>query len=64
MSYVTEGALDLENHENQDIMLEVDKQFVSQESQMENTLNIHEDTNKIMLSITIRTNKGTKYLKT
>ncbi|XP_004587278.2 nuclear receptor coactivator 7 isoform X1 [Ochotona princeps] len=43
------GALDLETCEKQDIMPEVDKQSGSPESQMENTLNIHEDLDKVKL---------------
>ncbi|XP_032263826.1 nuclear receptor coactivator 7 isoform X4 [Phoca vitulina] len=43
------GALDLETREKQDIMPEVDKQSGSPESQVENTLNIHEDLDKVKL---------------
>uniref|UniRef100_A0A2K6PNG5 Nuclear receptor coactivator 7 n=1 Tax=Rhinopithecus roxellana TaxID=61622 RepID=A0A2K6PNG5_RHIRO len=43
------GALDLETCEKQDIMPEVDKQSGSPESWVENTLNIHEDLDKIKL---------------
>ncbi|XP_012516242.1 PREDICTED: nuclear receptor coactivator 7 [Propithecus coquereli] len=43
------GALDLEACEKQDIMPEVDKQSGSPESQVENTLNIHEDLDKVKL---------------
>nr|XP_045014290.1 nuclear receptor coactivator 7 isoform X2 [Jaculus jaculus] len=43
------GALDLEACEKQDIVPEVDKQSGSPESQVENTLNIHEDLNKVKL---------------
>ncbi|XP_045698702.1 nuclear receptor coactivator 7 isoform X1 [Phyllostomus hastatus] len=43
------GALDLETCEKQDEMPEVDKQSGSPESQMENTLNIHEDLDKVKL---------------
>ncbi|XP_036995509.2 nuclear receptor coactivator 7 isoform X3 [Artibeus jamaicensis] len=43
------GALDLESCEKQDKMPEVDKQSGSPESQMENTLNIHEDLDKVKL---------------
>lgn len=43
------GALDLETCEKQDKMLEVDKQSGSPESQVENTLNIHEDLDKVKL---------------
>lgn len=43
------GALDLETCEKQDKMPEVDKQSGSPESQMENTLNIHEDLDKVKL---------------
>lgn len=43
------GALDLETCEKQDIMPEVDKQSGSPESQVENTLNIHEDLDKVKL---------------
>nr|XP_035152519.2 nuclear receptor coactivator 7 isoform X2 [Callithrix jacchus]XP_054110389.1 nuclear receptor coactivator 7 isoform X2 [Callithrix jacchus] len=42
-------ALDLETCEKQDIMPEVDKQSGSPESQVENTLNIHEDLDKVKL---------------
>ncbi|XP_053447500.1 nuclear receptor coactivator 7 isoform X1 [Nycticebus coucang] len=43
------GALDLETCEKQDIMPEVDKQSGSPDSQVENTLNIHEDLDKVKL---------------
>lgn len=43
------GALDLEACEKQDEVPEVDKQSGSPESQMENTLNIHEDLDKVKL---------------
>lgn len=43
------GALDLETCEKQDKMPEVDKQPGSPESQVENTLNIHEDLDKVKL---------------
>lgn len=43
------GALDLETCEKQDKMPEVDKQSGSPESQVENTLNIHEDLDKVTL---------------
>ena len=43
------GALDLETCEKQDKMPEVDKQSGSPESQMENTLTIHEDLDKVKL---------------
>ncbi|XP_026942890.1 nuclear receptor coactivator 7 isoform X4 [Sagmatias obliquidens] len=43
------GTLDLETCEKQDIMPEVDKQSGSPESQVENTLNIHEDLDKVKL---------------
>uniref|UniRef100_A0A8C0LCM1 Nuclear receptor coactivator 7 n=1 Tax=Canis lupus dingo TaxID=286419 RepID=A0A8C0LCM1_CANLU len=43
------GALDLETREKQDTMPEVDKQSGSPESQVENTLNIHEDLDKVKL---------------
>ncbi|XP_036901710.1 nuclear receptor coactivator 7 isoform X3 [Sturnira hondurensis] len=43
------GALDLETCEKQDKMPEVDKQSGSPESQMENTVNIHEDLDKVKL---------------
>ncbi|XP_010358499.2 nuclear receptor coactivator 7 isoform X2 [Rhinopithecus roxellana] len=43
------GALDLETCEKQDIMPEVDKQSGSPESWVENTLNIHEDLDKVKL---------------
>ncbi|XP_006200084.1 nuclear receptor coactivator 7 isoform X2 [Vicugna pacos] len=43
------GALDLETCEKQDIMPEVDKQSGSPESQVENTLSIHEDLDKVKL---------------
>ncbi|XP_003404285.1 nuclear receptor coactivator 7 isoform X3 [Loxodonta africana] len=43
------GALDLETCEKQDIIPEVDKQSGSPESQVENTLNIHEDLDKVKL---------------
>nr|XP_010341267.1 nuclear receptor coactivator 7 isoform X3 [Saimiri boliviensis boliviensis] len=43
------GALDLETCEKQDIMPEVDKQSGSPESQVEKTLNIHEDLDKVKL---------------
>uniref|UniRef100_A0AC11C4T7 Nuclear receptor coactivator 7 n=1 Tax=Ovis aries TaxID=9940 RepID=A0AC11C4T7_SHEEP len=43
------GALDLETCEKQDIMPEVDKQSGSPESQVENTLDIHEDLDKVKL---------------
>ncbi|XP_055289799.1 nuclear receptor coactivator 7 isoform X1 [Moschus berezovskii] len=43
------GALDLETCEKQDIMPEVDKQSGSPECQVENTLNIHEDLDKVKL---------------
>ncbi|XP_023609964.1 nuclear receptor coactivator 7 isoform X2 [Myotis lucifugus] len=43
------GALDLETCEKQDKMPEVDKQSGSPESQVENTLNIHEDLDKVKL---------------
>ncbi|XP_027459399.1 nuclear receptor coactivator 7 isoform X3 [Zalophus californianus] len=43
------GALDLETREKQDVMPEVDKQSGSPESQVENTLNIHEDLDKVKL---------------
>ncbi|XP_008057290.1 nuclear receptor coactivator 7 isoform X2 [Carlito syrichta] len=43
------GALDLETCEKQDIMPEMDKQSGSPESQVENTLNIHEDLDKVKL---------------
>lgn len=43
------GALDLETCEKQDKMPEVDKQSGSPESQTENTLNIHEDLDKVKL---------------
>ncbi|XP_024852709.2 nuclear receptor coactivator 7 isoform X5 [Bos taurus] len=43
------GALDLKTCEKQDIMPEVDKQSGSPESQVENTLNIHEDLDKVKL---------------
>ncbi|XP_035941352.1 nuclear receptor coactivator 7 isoform X5 [Halichoerus grypus] len=43
------GALDLETREKQDIMPEVDKQSGSPEGQVENTLNIHEDLDKVKL---------------
>ncbi|XP_047615253.1 nuclear receptor coactivator 7 isoform X2 [Phacochoerus africanus] len=43
------GALDLETCEKQDMMPEVDKQSGSPESQVENTLNIHEDLDKVKL---------------
>ncbi|XP_077855510.1 nuclear receptor coactivator 7 isoform X10 [Macaca mulatta] len=43
------GALDLETCEKQDIMPEVDKQSGSPESRVENTLNIHEDLDKVKL---------------
>ncbi|XP_032195513.1 nuclear receptor coactivator 7 isoform X1 [Mustela erminea] len=42
-------TLDLETCEKQDIMPEVDKQSGSPESQVENTLNIHEDLDKVKL---------------
>ncbi|XP_023086364.1 nuclear receptor coactivator 7 isoform X2 [Piliocolobus tephrosceles] len=43
------GALDLETCEKQDIMPEVDKQSGSPESRVENTLNIHEELDKVKL---------------
>ncbi|MBZ3891520.1 Nuclear receptor coactivator 7 [Sciurus carolinensis] len=43
------GALDLEACEKQDVMPEVDKQSGSPESQVEHTLNIHEDLDKVKL---------------
>ncbi|XP_012384677.1 nuclear receptor coactivator 7 isoform X2 [Dasypus novemcinctus] len=43
------GTLDLEACEKQDIMPEVDKQSGSPPSQVENTLNIHEDLDKVKL---------------
>ncbi|XP_070273731.1 nuclear receptor coactivator 7 isoform X1 [Myotis yumanensis] len=43
------GALDLETCEKQDKMPEVDKQSGSPGSQVENTLNIHEDLDKVKL---------------
>ncbi|KAB1275336.1 Nuclear receptor coactivator 7, partial [Camelus dromedarius] len=43
------GALDLETCEKQDIMPEVDKQSGSPDSQVENTLSIHEDLDKVKL---------------
>lgn len=43
------GALDLETCEKQDKMPEVDKQSGSPEGQVENTLNIHEDLDKVKL---------------
>lgn len=43
------GALDLETCEKQDKMPEVDKQSGSPESRVENTLNIHEDLDKVKL---------------
>ncbi|XP_061063638.1 nuclear receptor coactivator 7 isoform X2 [Eubalaena glacialis] len=43
------GTLDLETCEKQDIMPEVEKQSGSPESQVENTLNIHEDLDKVKL---------------
>ncbi|OWK01294.1 hypothetical protein Celaphus_00018794, partial [Cervus elaphus hippelaphus] len=43
------GALDLETCEKQDMMPEVDKRSGSPESQMDNTLNIHEDLDKVKL---------------
>lgn len=43
------GALDLETCEKQDKMPEVDKQSGSPESQVENTLDIHEDLDKVKL---------------
>lgn len=43
------GALDLETCEKQDKMPEVDKQSGSPESQVENTLSIHEDLDKVKL---------------
>ncbi|XP_059970964.1 nuclear receptor coactivator 7 isoform X2 [Mesoplodon densirostris] len=43
------GTLDLETCEKQDVMPEVDKQSGSPESQVENTLNIHEDLDKVKL---------------
>ncbi|KAK2504102.1 hypothetical protein MC885_003881 [Smutsia gigantea] len=43
------GALDLETCEKQDIMPEVDKESGSPESQVENTLHIHEDLDKVKL---------------
>ncbi|XP_039710783.1 nuclear receptor coactivator 7 isoform X4 [Pteropus medius] len=43
------GTLDLETCEKQDKMPEVDKQSGSPESQVENTLNIHEDIDKVKL---------------
>ncbi|XP_006879203.1 PREDICTED: nuclear receptor coactivator 7 [Elephantulus edwardii] len=43
------GALDLEACEKQDIMPEVDKQSGSPENQVENTLNIHKDLDKVKL---------------
>uniref|UniRef100_G1RUZ0 Nuclear receptor coactivator 7 n=1 Tax=Nomascus leucogenys TaxID=61853 RepID=G1RUZ0_NOMLE len=43
------GALDLETCEKQDIMPEVDKRSGSPESRVENTLNIHEDLDKVKL---------------
>ncbi|KAK1338009.1 hypothetical protein QTO34_001114, partial [Cnephaeus nilssonii] len=43
------GALDLETCEKQDKMPEVDKQSGSPKSQVENTLNIHEDLDKVKL---------------
>ncbi|XP_036759781.2 nuclear receptor coactivator 7 isoform X1 [Manis pentadactyla] len=43
------GALDLETCEKQDIMPEVGKQSGSPESQVENTLHIHEDLDKVKL---------------
>ncbi|XP_066229402.1 nuclear receptor coactivator 7 isoform X3 [Saccopteryx leptura] len=43
------GTLDLETCEKQDKMPEVDKQSGSPESQGENTLNIHEDLDKVKL---------------
>ncbi|KAM8791337.1 nuclear receptor coactivator 7 isoform 2-T5 [Rhynchonycteris naso] len=43
------GTLDLETCEKQDKMPEVDKQSGSPESQVENTLNIHEDLDKVKL---------------
>ncbi|KAG8510856.1 Nuclear receptor coactivator 7, partial [Galemys pyrenaicus] len=43
------GALDLETCEKQDILPEVDKQSGSPESQVENTLNIQEDLDKVKL---------------
>uniref|UniRef100_A0A8C0X1J8 Oxidation resistance protein 1 n=2 Tax=Castor canadensis TaxID=51338 RepID=A0A8C0X1J8_CASCN len=43
------GALDLETCEKQDIMPEMDKQSGSPETQVENTLNIHEDLDKVKL---------------
>ncbi|XP_006143855.1 nuclear receptor coactivator 7 isoform X1 [Tupaia chinensis] len=42
-------ALDLETCEKQDIMPEVDKQSGSPESRVENTLNIHEELDKVKL---------------
>ncbi|KAM4816880.1 nuclear receptor coactivator 7 isoform X1 [Urocitellus parryii] len=43
------GALDLEACEKQDVMPEMDKQSGSPESQVEHTLNIHEDLDKVKL---------------
>ncbi|XP_060046489.1 nuclear receptor coactivator 7 isoform X2 [Erinaceus europaeus] len=43
------GALDLETCEKQDIMPEVNKQSGSPENQVENTLNIQEDLDKVKL---------------
>ncbi|XP_058939932.1 nuclear receptor coactivator 7 isoform X1 [Kogia breviceps] len=43
------GTLDLETCEKQDIMPEMDKQSGSPENQVENTLNIHEDLDKVKL---------------
>lgn len=43
------GALDLETCEKQDTVPEVNKQPGSPESQVENTLNIHEDLDKVKL---------------
>ncbi|KAB0352779.1 hypothetical protein FD754_017636 [Muntiacus muntjak] len=43
------GALDLETCEKQDMVPEVDKRSGSPESQMDNTLNIHEDLDKVKL---------------
>ncbi|XP_054990513.1 nuclear receptor coactivator 7 isoform X2 [Sorex araneus] len=43
------GNLDLEASEKQDTMPEMDKQSSSPESQVENTLNIHEDLDKVKL---------------
>ncbi|KAM7135966.1 nuclear receptor coactivator 7 isoform 4-T14 [Molossus nigricans] len=43
------GTLDLETCEKQDKMPEVNKQLGSPESQVENTLNIHEDLDKVKL---------------